>query len=725
MRYYQQAVDYTCKHRQSLALELANRFERDGNLHKNDTEAIADREIIKFTISENIHKAEPWLLFIPDIEKYISKKKKENKKIVAFRVLEILNEFDKALFYARAQAMFTEGIKLATEKNRPNMVVILQLQQATRDMSRSRKIQTQGLLKIIRNISTTHQDSNIVARALVLLAKHKDEDSSTLVQIAKCEQARDIYKNKLRNPFGEIECYGILRDLMIEQLPLHTTIQETIAALKSVNQLIKDIHVKQLHATESMKLFYGFEPQGNGGLYFIPNNQDQWAIHYKPEDESEGIEDLDGMVQVSSRNLCRLVRSHLAQLTNAWLNDITSRLDTNFCDCGFASHNDIKYKRSTRISHSGAYNVEKYAILFELENQIVDLVCEQYKVHSKCTKRWIRQPIDTLVRLLSPYSQVYLQFTQMEYTAIQMSSLKPLLVKRLKFDLTRGDSFDTLLNAWQIQRALNLLELQEVASRANDVYGNYFSAWLNSHRLLRKGDNVLQAIEESTQYFVKDTEKYCIVSMENLVAILTVYTTALLAMLSSYSSEMKVFLPETFHKFVRYFDTTNSTQPGRDLYAACIATAKTLKAEEMFKKALRLLQEILNLLLGRREEIEKISPLTLFEDVFLLIMTIYSNLTLVLPNMEDDLLGTYEKILCLSQNLSSKFGEEKLKEAKTKRELFQVIEKLLEKMEMKVMQVKIVQLEETESIEFLPCEWITIPAIYFPKLKEDALLSIN
>ena len=698
---YQEAVDYTCKYRQSLALELTNRYKQDGKLSKDYTEKIADREIKKFTKLGEFQKAKLWLRFISDIENYIDNKKRENI-IVAFRVLKMFEEFDRAFFYARAQAMFTEGIKLATEIGKPDMVTTFQLQQATQEISSSRKIEAKGLLDNIKTIAATHNDLYIVARALVLLARHEGENISRDVRIANCEQARDIYKNKFANRFGEIECYNVLRGLKSEE-NLHIRIKETIVAIKTVNELIQGLNSKKL------VIFFGFEPTEKEEIY-IPKNQDQWRIGYNLPSN-----DMDGMVRESLDNLCQLVQSHLAKHTNTWLDDVMSRLDNSFRACGFACHNDVKKKQPIRNSHSEAYNVERYAFLFELENQIADLACQQYKKHRACTKRWIRKPIDTLIYLLSPYSQVHLQYTEKEYTAIRESSLKPFLIERLKQLDFSCDSFDALLNAWQIHTALNLFDevhlSYEVTHRVHD---KCLSVWLRSNQLLRKGENILQAIEESVQCFVENKKRckesvQCFVEnkqrcncLENVTATFTVYTTALLTMFS-YSRRVELFIPETFSKFVNYFNTINSKQPGVDFYEACLATAKKLKAKEVNEKVVTLLRQILMLLL---EEL-RLGQLEAPEDYYhtlLLILTIFGNL--ILHTDKSKLRVKFEKILQLYENIPIRFSEAyaSLTKVKTARDLFQAINKALEKMEMNVRKLTIQHQEEADSIVFSLCK---------------------
>ncbi len=686
---YQEAVDYTCKYRQSLALELTNRYKQDGKLSKDYTDKIADREIKKFTKLGEFQKAKPWLRFISDIENFIGDKKSENI-IVAFRVLKMCEEFDRAFFYARAQAMFTEGIKLATEIGKPDMVTTFQLQQATQEISSSRKIEAKGLLDNIKTIAVTHNNLYIVARALVLLARHEGENISRDVRIANCEQARDIYKNKFANRFGEIECYNVLRGLKSEE-NLHIRIKETIIAIKTVNELIQGLNSKKL------VIFFGFEPTEKEEIY-IPKNQDQWRIGYnKPANR---IDDMDGMVRVSLDNLCQLVQSHLAKHTNTWLDDVMSRLDNSFRACGFACHNDVKKKQPIQKSYSVVYNVERYAFLFELENQIVKFA-EEHKMSRIFSKRWIRKPIETLVHLLSPYSQVHLQNTEKEYTAIRESSLKPFLIERLKQLDFSCDSFDALLNAWQIHTALNLFDevhlSYEVTHRVHD---KCLSVWLRSNQLLRKGENILQAIEESVQCFVEN-KKRCN-CLENVTATFTVYTTALLTMFS-YSRRVELFIPETFSKFVNYFNTINSKQPGVDFYEACLATAKKLKAKEVNEKVVTLLRQILMLLL---EEL-CLGQLEAPEDYYhtlMLILTIFGNL--ILHTDKSKLRGKFEKILQLYENIPIRFSEAyaNLTKVKTARDLFQAIDKALEKMEMNVRKLTIQHQEEADSIVFSLCK---------------------
>ena len=687
LKMYQQAIDYACKQRQSLALELADRFDREKNC---EIEPTADREISKFIKLERLDKAKPWLRFFPMEETYITKKKKEGEHTVVFGLLIILNQFDDAIYYARAQAMFIEGIKLATEMKRPDMVINFQLQQATQDMSSSKNVQTEGLLEVLREIAATHHDQHIVAKALLLLAKDKRESNN----LTNCRQAYEIYKHQLENPFGEIECYNVLRNLTNQKKTLCDIVKETIEFVKYTNELIKKLKRNQ-SLKQKMESFYTFEWSKKKNVLYIPKHQDQWSIGIK---DNGSYDILCGMTYIPPDRLCSLVQSHLTTHIQKWLDDSLTNLDHFYHDS------------SCTINFEGSvlYGVEGYIKLNELELQLINFAYQQ-------SNKQVKQPtcnvVEILMHVLSPYSQVRIQFTETEYEAIRNLSLEPVLERKLEY---KPKSCFPWLNTWYLSNITTLDHTKHKSIQA-----------------LRKGINVFEAIKKVTSDLEKDGTNNN--STENIVAFLSVLTTALLAtFFYSYREKNTILLPETFDRFVTHFDTVNSKKPGVDLYKASIATAKKSKKEEIYEQVITLLFRILDLLIGRYKNLlqkefqcSSIDYNSIFH-ILILTLTIFGNLVLLCRN-KDRLRGMYEHILsCIETKrfvLSKIFRKPHMdpNEAKNTRDLFQkVIDKLLQEMGLGIRQLKIKQsYDHMESIKFVPCQWGKLPSISFPQPKSD------
>ena len=220
--------------------------------------------------------------------------------------------------------------------------------------------------------------------------------------------------------------------------------------------------------------------------------------------------------------------------------------------------------------------------------------------------------------------------------------------------------------------------------------------------------------------------------MENLVVILSIYTTALLTMLShSYrrnQQERIIPVPQTFESFMFTFHLINCHgESNMGVQSACLETAKVLDTETIQTEVYGLLHQFLLLLIGKFrdyfnpwEGAVKESPRQSADTLhcFVLTLTILGNLILMCDSSLNSFLQeTYEEMLTyLHPSSSDTFSENVFKnmnKCKTVRDLFQnVIRKLLGYTTgMSVMQLKITTEEEQEKVKFAECQYEQIPDI--------------
>ena len=228
-----------------------------------------------------------------------------------------------------------------------------------------------------------------------------------------------------------------------------------------------------------------------------------------------------------------------------------------------------------------------------------------------------------------------------------------------------------------------------------------------------------------------------IVSIENLISILSIHTTALLIMLShSYSKKGEhdriIPIPGTFQKFMQTFHLTNCHgKPDIGVRRACLETAKTMDAATIQSEVQNILVQFLLLLI--RESENGFSPLktTLRKSqqqpgdtvhCLVLTLTIVGNLVLMLDQdfrTNSLLQSAYEDILQYIDAHISSLTEllqdtcENLEICQTAQDIFKrVVNKLLtDSFGMNVMRLNIVKQEKGEQVEFTNCQCEEIPDI--------------
>ena len=752
---YQGAVTFACDHRQfHTGLQLVKRFEKEGKLQQPELLELADTSIVKLLKMDKTGEVSKWLVFIPDIAHHLAVKKNDGKYKEAFSILCAKNEFEEAFRIARAQNLFMESIKTAKYLKHSHRVAILQLQQATQEILMKNIVESPELLKALKALATDNTNNLIAAKAKLFLAMDCNQTTSATL----CQEAYATYEEE-QNTVGEIECFHIQKDY-IEKLEV--LIEKTQLLVCKANNLIFVTNQwprlgKNTTVVRQIEKFYGLESECKKAIakskhYFIPKTQYLWiaSSHNK---HAQLEYDLDGMVKLHQKEAFRIVNSHIQGYTTNWLENAKAKLQKDFED-SFHFYREIReqgYLKPQQLP-STTYNLNHFVELCTLASQL----------HEE-----IGDPVNVLFYLLSPFSQLLIPLTLEDYAklASSMHLSTPLRAKvETAIKLVKKPNCDRWLEAWRILSILcthltaqsgeqtdTLLEiyLAENIVPPNFIWDtilnknrHYFSYWLHSCKLLESGVTALFAIKISTDNFIQHAASYStadnmLISIENLVSVLSVHTTTLLFMLSHcYSKknqrERIIPVPGTFQRFMDDFHLINCHgKSDIGIQIACRETARAMEADGIQMEVSSLLLQFLSILTGKfranfnpwKIAIQKSQQQT--GDTLhclVLTLTVLGNLALMCDKtLISFLQESYQEMLkhlrltttVISVPKSFQNAFRMMQKCKTIQDLFQNVlnELLTDSVGMEVMQLKINTQGEQEQIEFEHCQWEKIPDI--------------
>ena len=768
---YKEAVTYCCKNRRyDLGLSLTKRFHDEKKLEKIQVSDVAYLQVARCLKANSVNELREWLEFIPNTEQRMHMKKQAGLYEEVFHDLCLDTASEESLTaafrLASAQHMFSEGIEVAQKHERTKVVANFQLQQATTQIISSNTIQI-GLLEDLSKLSELRdrKDLDVASKAKLLLAIN-EAPRDKLYASKLCREAFSI-QCSLMNKIGKLECYFCLQSLQEEKdKQLHSLIKESIDMIQECERLITTLETGPTDQLIMMQIeqFYGLENLG-GGIYCIPREQDLWVQTLEKCVGDGETYDSDGMLQLDQAKVFIAIRKHFERYANEWKEGIkpASKTLENTFRLRFSFHNEIQVQHylKPRRMLSGTDQIRDYITNCELAATI-------HQIDSECFEAG--DPLDPLIDLTSPFPQVVLHFTEEAYKLIAESkALKQSLTLRLNELLKKPKpSSSELLTFWRLSGILGkgkemAKKFTEQRSRLDkslnkkssadyrfdkvaQCHEHYFSYWLESCQCLRSGNRAFTGIRTSTSYFLKflALRKKPAISVQNLVSILSVHTTTLLAMLSyeyyqqDQYQQTVVPLPETFQRFVRSFHMINCQRKvGIGIQHSALETASSMK--DVGGSVHKLLLEFLQLLLGRRNDNSVCSsplqqaiqdPVQLQSGealhCLILTLTIYGNLVLINKPTKNSFLPEVHKIVTQYLEAAFSFSEEfaipfqnaykNVKQSKTTQDIFgKVISRLLaDTLEMSVKQIKTIKYRQIEQIEFKPCQSDKILSIPLP-----------
>ena len=772
---YKGAVQYCFSRNQPKAgLNLAKRYITEGLLEQEpELSKTAYTQITKCLHTRDLENVKTWVTFLPGVYQQVHILKQAKLYNEAYQILRQEKLFKEAFRLLSAQGMFMDGIQLAKETEDKDMSNSFLLQQATKEIVHRRPLPAdiQEHLQVLSEAQDLNQ--NIRAKAQLLLALCiRNETGREPACADLCNKAKVLYTSKLRNRVGEIECFHLLRSLQPDKEKRLLSHGKKIVDMLQKMEEVRDFLEKPTVTATSSKLlrnleeFYGLQKQGNS-MYYMPDEQDLWIGKLEECVNKAERVDSDGMLQLNQASVKGAVQKHLRGYVEQWRKDLqhtVTAIQNKFKS--FPFHLEIKenghLQQKKRLF--GQTAIQDYL-------RTCDVSLEVYRSSPQSFKD--ENPAVPILQLLSPLSQLYMPFTKDTYGMIsELKSLILFLNNKAKEILDKGTTDTRLLTCdewlytWRVLSSTGSKRVEDISrvisKQKNEVkerlgterdykppfaysYDNvtkshehYFSYWLQSCSLLQRGNKALVAIELSMHYFVHVVARRRSlrrISTENLVNILSVHSSALLAMLShsfylQKQLEKTVYLPETFQHFVQTFDLQNCHgEKGCGLLATSFRTANAMKPDRVQQKVFKCLYEILELLLGIYNEhfstlwYSMNSPDQIKSGeathCLLLTLTVYANLAICDPFNKSKLQQLHTEIILALKNVNHHNFESaqplqeaciKLQNCTSTQGLFRdVIFKLLRPLEMSILELKTMNFMGNKQIKFKQCQTYLVP----------------
>ncbi len=654
---YSGAVKLYLNHKRPLdAILQAHRYETKGVTLRSDVNVahLTSTFATKYSTQRDVSKLLKVLEYIPVVADRIQILKDARYFREACKLLCDQQEYDEVYRIYSAQGMHKEAIQLATQTKDDMRKARFVLQEAVRvlvehgNLSKSGSGDTMNVCIELQHLCK-HKHRDLSAKACLLLGKL---DSS----IALCRRAVSTYKY-IPNRTGEVEAFNTMMDLKheVEQShPLNLVLQ----ACKSVAGIVDAIrHPKSATATrtlEDMEEFYNLQKQGL--LYCIPDKQSLWVKGFDSCKASKAEPDQDGMLQLDVSKVRNQILKHLQELTTKWLrdNNVQQVLASKLARHTFHQsllHGEGYLPQSCRAIPTG--DVQEYLRQCLQALEFSDFASKMDIEAVLVPKTDIKT---ILINLFSPQAMVHLTVSkEFHMKFIRDKPVATDLLLQVACRLSERPGLDYWLAAWrlscvvgdrvhafetmlseqtkQVQAKYKASKSKKSTSvqgkedtfgpgkpyvppqtfiyqKQEDEYLHVFTLWLKSCRLIRQDCKVTTALKIMLHFFLRNIVNRhnlrCTISVMNVVDVVSICCTGLMAILSSVCAKHRqpsFVVPHTYEHVIRSFDDFNC-QRDADMWLlrACAEEihAKSVKAYSRIQQdAHEMLCLTLDLLTGR------------------------------------------------------------------------------------------------------------------------------
>ena len=653
-RYKTAIKHYLKRRRYDSALKLAHEYLSKGFLKQGECYGMLKDVVYRHIKSRLLSESNDFVKFveiIPDVKEQIHFLKQARLYKEACDILEKNEKFESAYRICRAQHLYNRGIEIAKRlgvNHEHSMILFMaehwiQLVQSKQSIQQDSRSKLEEILTF-KDLAPKHR-----ARASLLLAcKILNDNTETEISRALklCIEAWDTYK-MVRSNAGEIEAFNMLTKIR-EKTREHTVqhgikLLDTVSKVQKVCELLRKraaAFTTDLHDIED---FYGLEKLGST-VYCMPR---QHGFFFKPSYDKPDSNDADGMLQLDQESVLKQIEDHYQKFVENWKKYIPN----------------VKEPWETKVRLSFPFHSElqgKVLYLQKVHRKFPTKQIEEYLQMCKVALQLSKlnpsaiipaSVIVPLQTLLSPFSQLSLPFERENYLFVRKSEvLQEFLggkfckeihdqVPVLLDSVEKIPNIDRWLQAWKImhitgegnvaimnneinkQRTIinsrvHILRRYDPSRHAPFTYSyskksglpyqSIFAMWELACKLYREG-KALHATRISLAYFVQVIARRRSLrktfSVENLINILTIQSTALLAMISASKFRQKqrniFIIPESFELIVKTFNLINCDRPDHcQLLPACLKTLQEVPPEIVLQRSIKFLSNILDLLTG-------------------------------------------------------------------------------------------------------------------------------
>ena len=717
------------KYEEALTMARENKVD-----HKElDLTDIAHKQIKKVLRAGNCFTEVAKLVeFIPNFSQKVHFLKQAKQYPKATKLLIQKKMYRNALRICKAQHLYAEVIDMLEGSDTDQKKYSLMLAQAehyvaTKKTEQARECLT-NLLKLKISVPQKARTNLLLAVAFI----NEQEPNSSQAE-KYCTEAYRLYTKVVKSKAGEIEAFNLLNKVLEYTVEHGRLITSTIASVEQICTLLYKPAATFTVEISDIELFYSLEKDGSKH-YFVPQDSSCFQTFDGTQTDS------DGMLQLDERETLKQIQEHYKHYAANWKLSIRN----------------IKKPWETQVKRSFSFHEELLQPPYYLQggpkkfpqNQIKEYLtmCDLVFQFGQLTTFDIDPNviIEQVYRLLSPFSQICLPFKQETYEHLaSLSHIKEVIIKKVSnqikviaFNFNTPD-LNNWLQLWKILHVLGREKVKELQislkkqaksiniialtyrrnptqgppysyiHRNNHDYQSILSLWDQSCELYRHHNKALIATKISFQNFIQTIARRKSLnetfSLENLISILTVQSTALLAMQSAslfkYNQYNTMVIPESFESLMNNFDMIYSCSDinGR-LLTACLNTSEQVSPDKVLQDTKNILLEIFNLLIG--EYRRHYNPLkkalcdgTNTEAVhcLALALTILGNLVLhKWISVSTSLHFLYAIVKVLEASTKYKEACHALKNCTDTKSLFQILQQLLTSIDLKLVSLQTV-----------------------------------
>ncbi len=576
--------------------------------------------------------------FIPHVSEQVHFLKQAKLYKKACELLQKHEMYRSVYRICKAQHLYSEGINIANglgtdHDSHKHLFILTQAEY----MLANKKTDLRGQVKEdLEHFLGAHRPSTYhKARAFLLLSAILESDGDDEPNCLKhCNETHTMYKTVEKSKAGEIEAFYILNKVRKHTVDHGKVIVATIEATEQICALLEKPAAVFTTEINDIENFYRLEKDGNE-LYCV-SRESSCFLNF------DGTEmDSDGMLRLNKKTVLKQVQQHYKEYIAKWKQSIQK----------------VKNPWETKVKRSFPFHSELLEPPFYLQKAHRMFPPGQIKEYLNMTDLAIQlgrsnpsvfNPNDIIAqlhRLLSPFSQISLLFKQENYVHIaELSYIKVALMDRVSKEITamatdmQTPNIDNWLQLWKIIHVVDRKRINQLNCsikkqekmvneavwsefgydpsrnspftytyrRREDTYQSIFDLWDHSCKLYRGKSKALVATRISFTLFIQVIARRRSLnktfSLENLIHITTIQSTALLAMISAsffkFSQPRVIVVPESFELMINNFDLINSSSTNTGLLDACLNTSNQLPEHTVLQKASELLIGVIDLLTG-------------------------------------------------------------------------------------------------------------------------------
>ena len=516
-----------------------------------------------------------------------------------------------------AQEMFSRGVKLAKSTGKIALESSFLLQNVVATIYHKIKMEDDlkdSLVKLTKS-------SVVPVQAKAYLLSGMVQGKSTM-----CREAVRMYNETTVNSVGAAESFNQLVSLKKD-----VTYTVVVAQCFEARALANSFRSTLKSPTRSQNIQYALEFYHLNKLesvYLLPRSQDIWVGCLKTAVCRDQETDENGMLRVDPVKVHNILADRFNKFWTEWLNEteverrVLSRL------ASYPFHKEV-IEKGYLVRHLQGYppNLIKEYI------QAISIAIQVRQLNTKYFKGANLEGIP--LRIFSPRVSLCLPLSKTFCMLIRRSEaigqiLKKTLSGYIGHSALKRPHVDELFKAWYCQALIDgngsrlETDLENFAAkegpggqpqtknwlvidRRQEVYHHFFAFWLKSCRIIREEYHVLEAMKILyTWFFTVIARRSTLrktLSVMNCTYSITLYTTALIGLISVAQPNSGVVLPLFYKYQAQLFDDINIQGPQQYwLLSACVAQVgqrqKEQRADRLVDEASDFLFKILSVCLG-------------------------------------------------------------------------------------------------------------------------------